>query len=74
MSFEVIWWRSMLVVESVVLFILILLYQKNEPRMKLQTVKKVRHKFSTNFDKEIANIKEGRIEYNHEVDDFIFIF
>ena len=56
MSFEAIWWRSMRVVESM-LFILILLHQKNEPRMKLQTVKKVRRKFSTNFDKEITNIK-----------------
>ena len=46
----------MLVVESM-LFILILLHQKNEARMKLQTVKKVRRKFSINFDKEITNIK-----------------
>ena len=56
MSFEAICWRRMLVVESM-LFILILLHQKNEPRMKLQTVKKVRRKFSINFDKEITNIK-----------------
>ena len=46
----------MRVVESM-LFILILLHQKNEPRMKLQIVKKVRRKFNTNFDKEITNIK-----------------
>ena len=56
MSFEAIWWRSMRVVESMLL-ILILLHRKNEPRMKLQTVKKLRRKFSTNFDKEITNIK-----------------
>jgi hypothetical protein len=56
MSFEAIWWRSMRVVESM-LFILILLRQKNEPRMKLKTIKKVKRKFNTNFDKEITNIK-----------------
>ena len=56
MSFEAIWWRSMRVVESM-FFILILLHRKNEPIMKVQTVKKVSCKFSANFDKEITNIK-----------------